>query len=65
MDDRGEIAVPGARDVGDVLQTDPIVTLLHVRLLSPYVLGAVIAFLIIAMIVLGPSNDSRFIYTDF
>jgi len=65
MDDRGKIEVPGARPVQDVLRDDPIFRLLALRLAHPIVLGVVIAVLIAAMIVLGPSTDSRFIYTDF
>jgi hypothetical protein len=34
-------------------------------LLGPIVLGLVFAFIVVAMIVLAPSADSHFIYTDF
>ena len=65
MDDRGVVEVPGARPVREVLRTDPLFALFKVRLAHPIVLGVVIAAIIVAMIVLGPSTDSRFIYTDF
>jgi hypothetical protein len=64
MDERF-VEVPGARDVRVVLATDPIYRVLGKRLTSPWVLGATIAVLIVLTIVLGPSSDSRFIYTDF
>lgn len=35
------------------------------RLAGPVILGLVIAILIVAMVVLSPSTDSHFIYTDF
>jgi hypothetical protein len=34
-------------------------------LTQPVVLGLVVFGLVLAMIVLGPSSESRFIYTDF
>jgi hypothetical protein len=61
MDDASD--VPGARDVADVLSTDPIAKLLGSRIELPIVLGLTIALLV--AIVFGPSSDSRFIYTDF
>lgn len=64
MDDT-HIEVPGARDVSEVLQTDPLYRLIGERLARPWILGFVLALIVIAMIVLGPSTDSRFIYTDF
>lgn len=64
MDERF-VEVPGARDVRVVLATDPIYRVLGERLTSPWMLGATIALLIVLTIVLGPSSDSRFIYTDF
>ena len=64
MDDR-LIDVPGARDVHEVLATDPLYRVLGRRLGSPWILGLAIAFLVVLMIVFGPSSDSRFIYTDF
>jgi hypothetical protein len=65
MDDRGIIEVPGARPVREVLHADPLFALLRTRLAHPIVLGVAIAVIVVAMIVLGPSTDSRFIYTDF
>ena len=64
MDERF-LDVPGARDVRDVLRTDPLYRMLGRRLVSPWVLGAAIALLVVLAIVFGPSADSRFIYTDF
>jgi hypothetical protein len=32
---------------------------------GPIVLGFVLAFIIVAMVLLSPSTESRFIYTDF
>lgn len=64
MDDRN-IKVPGSRPVADVLSSDPFYRVFGARLARPWVLGLVIAFLTLAIIVLGPSSDSRFIYTDF
>jgi len=63
--DDANVDVPGARDVEEVLRTDPIAWVLGTRLTSPWVLGVVLAAIVIAMVVLGPSTDSRFIYTDF
>lgn len=64
MDDRrGD--VPGARDVRQVLRSDPLYRVLGARLADPWVVGIVLALLAIAMIVLGPATESRFIYTDF
>ncbi|HEY0394271.1 MAG TPA: hypothetical protein VGD01_07220 [Candidatus Elarobacter sp.] len=65
MDDRGIVEVPGARPVREVLRHDPFFVLLRARLAHPVVLGVVLAAIVVAMIVLGPSTDSRFIYTDF
>lgn len=64
MDDRN-IEVPGARDVDAVLATDPIYIFLGRTFANPVILGAVLAGLVVAMILLGPSTDSHFIYTDF
>jgi hypothetical protein len=64
MDDRrGD--VPGAHDVREVLRGDPLYRLLGVRLADPWVVGIVLALLTIAMVILGPATESRFIYTDF
>jgi hypothetical protein len=57
--------VPGARNVADVLETDPLFARLGFRLTHPVVLGVVLFVLVLAMIVFGPSSESRFIYTDF
>lgn len=65
MDDRGNIDVPDSRPVADVLLTDPTYAVLGPRLAHPVVLGVVAAIAIILMILLGPSTDSHFIYTDF
>lgn len=65
MDDRGVIEVPGSRPVQDALGVDPFYVLLGARLAHPLVLGLVAAALVVAMILFGPSTDSRFIYTDF
>ncbi len=63
MDDQGD--VPGARDVRDVLRTDPLSILAGRHMDRSIVVGALIAFLVVATIVFGPASDSRFIYTDF
>jgi hypothetical protein len=65
MTDAEQPAVPGARDVADVLRSDPLAALLGARLAHPIVLGCVLFAIVLAAIVLGPSNDSHFIYTDF
>jgi hypothetical protein len=57
--------VPGSRDVADVLETDPLFSLLHASLARPALLGAVVFGLILLMLIFGPSSESRFIYTDF
>jgi hypothetical protein len=57
--------VPGSREVADVLETDPLFRLLGRRLTSPWVLGVALFVVIVAMVILGPSTESRFIYTDF
>jgi len=51
--------------VRTVLRLDPIYRLAGSALTSPYVLGAVLVALALGAIVLGPSSESRFIYTDF
>jgi hypothetical protein len=63
MDDFGD--VPGARDVRDVLSSDPLARLAGAHMDRPLIVGALIALLIVATIVFGPASDSRFIYTDF
>lgn len=65
MDDRGRIEVPGSRPIAEVLQSDPLYAVLGARLAHPVVLGVVAALAIALMILLGPSTDSHFIYTDF
>jgi hypothetical protein len=57
--------VPSALPPRLALRHDPIVVMLGTSLANPFVLGLVIALLAVAMIVFGPSTDSRFIYTDF
>lgn len=57
--------VPGSKDVEEVLAQDPVFSVLGSRLAHPAVLGAVVFVLVVAMIVFGPSSESRFIYTDF
>ncbi len=63
MDDYGE--VPGARDVRDVLASDPLAALVGQNIERPVVVGAMLFFIVVLMIVFGPASDSRFIYTDF
>jgi len=65
MDDHGQIEVPAARRVRDALRDDPIFAVLGNALTKPVTLGLVVALLTVAMILLGPSSGSRFIYTDF
>jgi hypothetical protein len=65
MEETDHPAVPGSRDVAAVLRTDPLAALLGARLAHPVVLGCVLFALVVAAIVLGPSSESRFIYTDF
>ena len=64
MDDR-RYDVPGARDVREVLRSDPLYRTFGARLADPWVMGVVLALITIAMLILGPSTESRFIYTDF
>jgi hypothetical protein len=65
MEEESTASVPGARPVEEVLRSDPFFAILGSRLANPIVLGFVIAVLIVVTIVLGPSTESRFIYTDF
>lgn len=65
MDDRGIVEVPGAKPVQEVLSTDGFYRLLGAKLAHPVVLGLILSAIVVAMILLGPSTDSRFIYTDF
>ena len=65
MIDSEQDIVPGARDVGDVLMSDPLFRITHRHLGNPIWLGAALFLIVIAMILLGPSTESRFIYTDF
>lgn len=64
MDDR-DVSVPGAVDVRTALRLDPIYRLIGSAVTSPYVLGLILALLAVLAIVLGPSSESHFIYTDF
>ncbi len=57
--------VPGAQDVEDVLEHDAIFQFLGKRLADPVILGVVLFLIVVLVIVLGPSSESRFIYTDF
>jgi hypothetical protein len=57
--------VPGSRDVAEVLASDPLYRASGRRLANPWLLGIALFVLVIAMIVFGPSTESRFIYTDF
>ena len=57
--------VPGSRKVDDILETDPIFCVTQRSLTNPWMLGAVLFVIVVAMIILGPSTESRFIYTDF
>lgn len=57
--------VPGSDDVRNVLQRDPLYRIFGILLASPWILGLVIGLIVVLMVVLGPSSDSRFIYTDF
>jgi hypothetical protein len=59
------VEVPGAVPVEQVLVSDPVYRLLAARLASPWVLGIVVAAIVVSAIVFGPSTDSHFIYTDF
>lgn len=64
MDDRN-VEVPGAREVTQVLAADPLYRVLPRVLSSPWTLGIILAVIVAAMVIFGPSSDSRFIYTDF
>ena len=63
--DDERIAVPGARDVRDVLSTDPIFRLARRVIANPIGLGLVLFALAVVAIVFGPATGARFIYTDF
>ncbi|HEY4439432.1 MAG TPA: hypothetical protein VGN14_03195 [Candidatus Elarobacter sp.] len=65
MVDQEHGVVPGARDVREVLSSDPLFRLSMRRLGNPVMLGAAVFVLVLVMILLGPSTESRFIYTDF
>ena len=64
MDDR-HLEVPGALEPSEALRGDPGYELLKNHLTNPVALGIVLALLIIAMVILSPSAQSNFIYTDF
>ena len=57
--------VPGAQDVEDVLEHDPVFRVLGFWLAHPVILGIVLFLIVVAIVVLGPASESRFIYTDF
>lgn len=57
--------VPGAQNVEEVLAHDPVYAVLGRRLANPVVLGVVLFLIVVAVVVFGPSSESRFIYTDF
>lgn len=57
--------VPGARNADEALATDPLYRVAAGRLANPWILGVVLFVVVLAMIVFGPSTESRFIYTDF
>ncbi len=64
MDD-DRIVVPGARDVRAVLAADPIYAVARTLITRPLSLGLILFALALAVLVFGPSTESRFIYTDF
>lgn len=57
--------VPGAKDVEEVLKYDPVFRIVGFRLANPMALGVVLFLIVVAIVVLGPASESRFIYTDF
>jgi hypothetical protein len=57
--------VPGAQDVEDVLEHDPEFRNHGFWLAHPVILGVVLFLIVVAIVVLGPASESRFIYTDF
>jgi len=57
--------VPGAKNVEEVLEHDPVFKLVGMRLAHPAVLGVVLFLIVVAIVLLGPASESRFIYTDF
>jgi hypothetical protein len=63
VDDFGD--VPGARDVRDVLRSDPLASVVGTLIERPAVVGTMLFILAVIAIVFGPASDSRFIYTDF
>ena len=50
--------VPGARDVEEVLEDDPIFQIAGFRLAHPLVLGAVLFLIVVAIVLLGPASES-------
>lgn len=64
MDD-DRLIVPGARDVRAVLTTDPIYRFARRLVTHPVGLGTILFLLALAILIFGPSSESRFIYTDF
>lgn len=64
MDD-DRIVVPGARDVRLVLATDPLFRIARRLIEHPVALGLILFALALLVLVIGPSTESRFIYTDF
>ncbi len=57
--------VPGSKNVEEVLEHDPIFKLIGMRLANPAILGLVLFLIVVAVVLLGPASESRFIYTDF
>jgi len=57
--------VPGSKNVEEVLELDPIFKLIGMRLANPAILGLVLFLIVVAVVLLGPASESRFIYTDF
>jgi hypothetical protein len=63
--DKQSSRADSARDPQQLLAHDPFYRACRGLFRSPIALGIVIATIIVAMIVFGPSTESRFIYTDF
>ena len=54
-----------AFDAAWYLTTSRVWPLMRSSLSGPIILGVILALLVIACVVLSPSAESRFIYTDF
>jgi hypothetical protein len=56
---------PDAQSAVELLRSDAVFSRSVRWITNPWGLGVILAIIVLSMIILGPSTESRFIYTDF